>query len=842
MILRPYQNLIMDDIHDGFIIKDQLVCVASMGGGKSIIISETARYYANLGQSVAILTNISELIPQLIFHFDAFGLKYKVVKAGYELVDDDKDVQIWLIMEQSFHEKKRLSLDITCDLLIKDECFTPDVEILTTNGFKRFDELNNDEIVAQYNEMTSEISFVEPTRFIKYHYSGEMFSFESKRAISLSTTPNHEFLIKNNNQFNKIKAKNINKSSVKKIPVCGIASGDEKELSVYEKLAIAFQADGNIHTIYKNNAKNIDSIISRWGFEPKDGHCSILFGFTKKRKIEQFLNDFSCLNISEIKSKIIKGKLLRRFIISNVELSKISKNLRDIFFIQNFSFQKAHSFLNYLMHWDGSILKNGNYYYSSVVKDNVDFVQEISTLANMYSRIGKQVDKRKPVYSDVYRIWINQKCKEITTQTIQKTSFQYEGEVYCVEVPTHNIIVRRNGKVVVIGNCHIGHNGDRFKNIFEFLSPKKFLGLSGTPFDEMGYLLEGVELDELILHGEARELTELGFLVPLKYFSASWSEKEDYSDVKKSGADYSTEDLDRVINTYEHTELIVSSMNHMDAKKKKTLVYCNSIAHAERVGKALKDDGYKVGVVHSKIKSEDNDKIISNFDKNIGDKTGVDCLVSISKLTTGFNQPKANLLVLCRPTQILRLYLQILFRVARTFDGNEVMPKKEFAEVLDLSQCIKTHGFGTEPRQFIKKGHKKKLKEEKEKHSAPCIVDMVKDTPTEITVEDVKIKMKELEMKQLDIKNNSLTNLIKIYKNTMDFNIMTSIVYELNFRTNKVEYNDAEVVNKAYEIKAEYEKLKKQRIPRLIQEYKAQLRMYVKSKKALEEFKLVLKS
>lgn len=826
MILRPYQNLIMNDIYDGFNYKNQQLCVASMGAGKSLIISETARHYSNLGETVAILTNISELIPQLIYHFNEFNLKYKVIKSGYEFQKNDENIKIWLIMEQSFNEDKRVELELTCDILIKDECFTPDVEILTSNGFKKFGDISNQEIVAQYNEINEEISFVKPTKFINYEYSGDMILVESKRSISLSTTPNHEFLVKNNKKFQKVKAKELKKSSCMKIPVSGKATGYDKKLTIYEKLAIAFQADGIIHQIYRCNDRNIDSVVSRVGFIPKNEHCSIIFELSKKSKIDRFLKDFSDFNINELK----QHKNTRRFLLSNIDLNKISKNLKDIFDISSFSLEKSLAFINYLVIWSGHISKKNRYYYSSKVKDNIDIVQEIATLSNMYSRTGIQKDNRNSNSSDIHRICINPTSNEITTQTFTKSVFNYVGQVFCVEVPTHNIIVRRGGKVVVVGNCHIGHNKKRFIDIKNSLNPKKYLGLSGTPFDENGFLLDGFDVNDLILHGEAKELTELGFLVPLRYFCVSWAENKDYSKVKKSGNDYSSSDLDKIINTFEHNSLIVRSMNEMKGKTKKTLVYCNSISQAEELTKLLIKDGYKAGVVHSKKNKKDNDLIISSFNNEIGQKDSIDCLVSISKLTTGFNQPKATLLVLCRPTKILRLYLQILFRVARTHPG------KDFAEVLDLSQSLKTHGFGTEPRSYISKENKEELKKQKEKLSKPCIPNLVSSSPTEITLEAVTLKMKELKVKQLDIKRNSLTNLIKIYMNSLDLNIIINIIYELNFRSNKVFYSENEVIAQSHIFMLKYEKMKELRIPHLLDLWKEQLRFHIKEKKEISLF------
>jgi len=388
-----------------------------------------------------------------------------------------------------------------------------------------------------------------------------------------------------------------------------------------------------------------------------------------------------------------------------------------------------------------------------------------------------------------------------------------------------------NCDILIKDEFHIGFSGQRYNKILEYFKPNKILGLSGTPFDEKGYLLKSFTIDDLILHGEAKELTDLGYLVPLKYYTVSWSEKKDYSSIKMSGNDYSSKALDEIINTIEHNNLIIESMNNINAKNKKTLVYCNSIKQANQLNDLLIKEGYKSAVIHSKIKDNINSGIISQFGYDLNTKDGIDCLVSVSKLTTGFNQPKANLLVLCRPTKILRLYLQILFRVARTYPG------KEFAEVLDLAQCVKTHGFGTEPREYITQGNIDALKKHKEQISKPFIKDILKtNSVEELKPDEVIIKMKELKLKSLEIPNEPLKNLIKMYSNTLNLDVVVNVLFELNFRSNKIKYKNDDVSIFLEELKIVYEQLKKDKQKRILQHIKDYLRNYIREKKSLFDF------
>jgi superfamily II DNA or RNA helicase len=66
-------------------------------------------------------------------------------------------------------------------------------------------------------------------------------------------------------------------------------------------------------------------------------------------------------------------------------------------------------------------------------------------------------------------------------------------------------------------------------------------------------------------------------------------------------------------------------------------------------------------------------------------------------LTIGFDDPATDCVVLARPTKILRLYLQIIGRCLRAHKG------KTTALILDLAQCISTHGFAEDYRDFTRK-------------------------------------------------------------------------------------------------------------------------------------------
>jgi len=346
---------------------------------------------------------------------------------------------------------------------------------------------------------------------------------------------------------------------------------------------------------------------------------------------------------------------------------------------------------------------------------------------------------------------------------------------------------------------HIGYSSPRFNKIKEFLKPKKIIGFSGTPIDERGYLLKDLTFENLVLDGNALELMELGYLSKLKYYTSSLSEQINYSSVKISQNDYSTSELDKILNNTKSFNLALTSMNALNSKNKKTLVYCNSIEHATEFTKFLNENGYRSFAVHSKIPEEENERAFKRFKLPFEDTSGIDCLVSVSKLNTGFNEPMASLLVLLRPTKVLRVYLQTVFRVARPYPG------KDFAEVLDLAQCVREHGFAEEPRDFVLYGNRKELNIEKSKHSLPVIKELSEKYENqeyifELKKEDIKINLREYK-KKVNFDNMNTNNLIKSFNTNADLYMISFLYYELMHRIHKKKYekNDYEALFKILE-------------------------------------------
>jgi len=330
---------------------------------------------------------------------------------------------------------------------------------------------------------------------------------------------------------------------------------------------------------------------------------------------------------------------------------------------------------------------------------------------------------------------------------------------------------------------------DRTKHLLDVVKPDGRLLVSGTPFDSKGYALKDV--DETIQTITIPELQEQGYVSPVEYFVPKWSEQIDYSSLRMSGEDYSGTAIDELINTDSYADMAVQSMNKMDGKSKKTLVFANSIEHANTLAEALNQDGYSAYSYHSENDPKEAAEAMESFKTGesssaslFGSSSVVKCVVAVSKISIGFSVKDITLLVLCRPTKVLSLYRQIVGRGIRTH------PNKTSCELLDLASCVSTHGFHDEPYEPPVYGNKEELTSAKESLQAEAIEYIAGDEPTKITRKMIVDKVDEIKRDSNDISKLSVDKLSALFNMTSNLHTACHIAFEMNFRTKGIPYKE----------------------------------------------------
>ena len=243
--------------------------------------------------------------------------------------------------------------------------------------------------------------------------------------------------------------------------------------------------------------------------------------------------------------------------------------------------------------------------------------------------------------------------------------------------------------VLLRDEYHVGCMGGVYIAMREELAPDLIIGLTATPIDRLGVYID--QSMKLIEETTTKDLIELGELAKPVYKVPSLSQEIDYSSVKMYRGDFSVSGLDCIL--LEHCSLVAQqTIDDALSHGRKVMLFANSIKHVEALSEAFALLGVEHEIVHSQRPSSDNDESIRRYKAN-----EVRLIINMSMLTIGFDDPATDCVVLARPTKILRLYLQIIGRCLRASKG------KENALILDLAQCISTHGFAEDYRDFTRK-------------------------------------------------------------------------------------------------------------------------------------------
>jgi len=258
--------------------------------------------------------------------------------------------------------------------------------------------------------------------------------------------------------------------------------------------------------------------------------------------------------------------------------------------------------------------------------------------------------------------------------------------------------------VILIDEAHYGHGSAMQKKIFEMYGEESIIiGLSATPIDALGYRLEGY--DTTLYPVQTEDLIAMGYLVPVECYAPI---KPDLSAVRIQAGDYALDQLESIMDD---SALISNTYEVWDkhARDKKTVVFCVSIAHAELVQREFKERGIKTGVIHSKIGKGERDDTIQKFSNG-----EIQVITNVDVLTTGWDEPTVECLLLARPTKSLRLYIQIVGR------GIRISPEtnKDSCLILDCAGAVADNGYPTARRNFNRekppKGKKKTPEKEAE--------------------------------------------------------------------------------------------------------------------------------
>lgn len=189
----------------------------------------------------------------------------------------------------------------------------------------------------------------------------------------------------------------------------------------------------------------------------------------------------------------------------------------------------------------------------------------------------------------------------------------------------------------------------------------KVIGLTATPFRTKGGMLTFGEerlFTDICYSIDINYLIKEGHLAPIR--SRHTDTRPDLTGVRIENGEFKQNDLQKVMDRAELTKAALDETFSLAANRKSWLVFCSGVDHALHVCEELNERGMRCECIHGKTPDWERDRIIEDF------KAGrLPAITSMGVLTTGFDAPIIDLIILLRPTRSPGLYIQMLGRGMR---------------------------------------------------------------------------------------------------------------------------------------------------------------------------------
>ncbi len=243
-------------------------------------------------------------------------------------------------------------------------------------------------------------------------------------------------------------------------------------------------------------------------------------------------------------------------------------------------------------------------------------------------------------------------------------------------------------ELVIIDEAHLLSSKDtgmyrKFIADLRVVNPHlKLIGYTATPFRaKTGLLHKG---KDAMFSGIAYEIGILdlinrGYLVPV--ITPQMNTHMDLTGVQVQGGDYVASQLEKAVDTDPQTKACVDEIMQYGHDRKRWLIFTAGISHCEHVRDEIRRRGVVCEMLTGKTPDAERNEIIRRH------KSGdLQCLVNVSVLTTGYDNPAIDLMALMRPTRSPVLYIQMMGRAMR------IAPNKSDAIILDFGNIIDTLG------------------------------------------------------------------------------------------------------------------------------------------------------
>ena len=385
----------------------------------------------------------SEVDDSLIAHPDiaVFRAENRLVMKRGELMIKDHifidELYLWsnkyrAKLHQLLEEKTYAGLSVLTKTYTF-ACLDVESEILTQNGWKKWNEVSTEDKVLSFNVKTQKLEWKPVLAVWIYDYQDLMYSVED-RDLSLLVTPNHRFLL-----WDKLKGSFVWRIALDlKKQRDMIIQSAEVELPErnshfsddFVRLIAWLKTEGhlpkgyNTLQIYQSEGLFVDEIRALL--------TKLSLDFTEHTRVRPNLKKEYIFTIKAKDGKwikeIVKDKILR---VSDLKLPK----------------RQLEILYETLLKGDGWRRKDNREVFISKEKETIDTFQILATFLG--KRCHVKCEKRGKY--TIWRAYVTNKRKHLIRRG---KLIPYKGKVWCITTEYGNFLIRRNGKVHVTGNTN----------------------------------------------------------------------------------------------------------------------------------------------------------------------------------------------------------------------------------------------------------------------------------------------------------------------------------------------------------------------------------------------------
>lgn len=318
--------------------------------------------------------------------------------------------------------------------------------------------------------------------------------------------------------------------------------------------------------------------------------------------------------------------------------------------------------------------------FSEIVRRYIAETQKKVVVLTHRIELSKQTSKMLTEFNVVNKI-INSDVKELEDQD------QYMCFVAMVETLNNRLeedkLDIRNIGLVIVDEAHY----NSFRKLFKYFEDSFILGVTATPLSSNIKLPMKDNYDELIVGETILSLIKKKFLAKANIYCYDVGLKS--LKIGISG-DYTVKSSEELFTNTVMQGKLLGSYQELSLGKK-TLIFNNGINTSKYVLALFTNAGYNIKHLDNTLSKTERREVLEWFKE-----TPNAILTSVSILTTGFDEPTVESIILNRATKSLTLYFQMIGR------GSRVLPDKNEFTVIDLGNNIARFGMWNDPVDWEK--------------------------------------------------------------------------------------------------------------------------------------------